>query len=55
MIVYMNVEHLGISFYIYKLFNKNERLNVNVWVTKKKKTFNTNFPEVGGKFQIYAL
>lgn len=22
---------------------------------KKKKTFNTNFPEVGGKFQIYAL
>lgn len=49
MIVYMNVEYFGIFFYIYKLFNKNERLNVNVWVIKKK-IFNINFLEVRGKF-----
>lgn len=31
MIVYMNVEHLD----IYIVFNKNERLNVNVWAANK--------------------
>lgn len=39
MIVYTNVEHLDIAFlYIYKVFNKNERLNVNVWVAKEALT-----------------
>lgn len=38
MIVYTNVEHLDISFFIYKVFNKNERLNVNVWVAKEALT-----------------
>lgn len=49
MIVYMNVDHLDISFFIYKVFNKNERLNVNVWVAKEALTL---IFQRSGKFKL---